>query len=51
MLRPGAMLPIMEGQSDKKAGRAGGVGAVGEPVEVLSQFRQDPDAERIDSGV
>jgi len=49
--QPGAQIPAVEGLTGKKAGRAAGAGAAGEPAEGLSKFRQDPESELHDSGV
>ena len=39
------------GRKVGKASRAGGKGAHGETVEMLSRFRDEPDVEMMDSGM
>jgi len=51
MADPTADVAGVEGKKGKKAARAGAAGAAAEPVEVVSKFRKDPEAEMVADGV
>lgn len=47
MADPTADMAGVEGKKGKKAARAGAAGATAEPVELVSKFRKDPEAEMV----
>jgi len=51
MADPTADMAGVEGKKGKKAARAGAAGATAEPVELVSKFRKDPEAEMVADGV
>ena len=48
---PGAKIDGVAGRKGKKAPRADGQGASGQPVDILSVIRPDPEAELFSDGV